>query len=134
VFRVTSHAFIKPYAKLILNIKFLRKVILVELRVNEVSQCRRSHQWIGHVRFEKCSSKLLGRVVCCKPTQKGWACEAESTKRPVSYPQLGVALYSADIVLPHSYLSMLYLCVVHRNHYAKNSSLILGLVISLFLM
>lgn len=49
--RVTSRAFIKPHTKLILNISFLREVILVELWVNEVSQCRRSRQRVGHVQI-----------------------------------------------------------------------------------
>ena len=49
--RVTSRAFIKPHTKLILNISFLREVILVELWVNDVSQCRRSRQRVGHVQI-----------------------------------------------------------------------------------
>ena len=44
-----KRAFIEPYAKFILNINLFREIILVELRVNEVSQCRRSHQRVGHV-------------------------------------------------------------------------------------
>ena len=44
-----NRAFIKPYAKFILNIELFRKVVLVKLRVNEISQCRRSHQRVGHV-------------------------------------------------------------------------------------
>ena len=47
--RVMNRAFIEPYAKFILNINLFREIILVELRVNEVSQCRRSHQRVGHV-------------------------------------------------------------------------------------
>jgi hypothetical protein len=43
-----NRAFVEPYAKFVLNINFFRKVVLVELRVNEVSQCRRSHQRVGH--------------------------------------------------------------------------------------
>jgi hypothetical protein len=42
-------AFIEPNAKFILNINLFREIILVKLRVNEVSQCRRSHQRVGHV-------------------------------------------------------------------------------------
>jgi len=44
-----NRAFIEPYAKFILNINLFREIILVKLRVNEVSQCRRSHQRVGHV-------------------------------------------------------------------------------------
>lgn len=42
-------AFIKPYTKFSLNIKLFRKVVLVELRVNDISQCRRSYQRVAHV-------------------------------------------------------------------------------------
>jgi len=47
--RAMNRAFIEPYAKFTLNIKLLREIVLVKLRVNEVSQCRRSHQRVGHV-------------------------------------------------------------------------------------
>ena len=47
--RVMRRAFVEPYAKLALNINFFRKVVLMKLRVDEVSQCRRSHQRVGHV-------------------------------------------------------------------------------------
>jgi hypothetical protein len=47
--KVMSRAFVEPYVKFILNIKFFREIVLVELRVDEVSQCRRSHQRVGHV-------------------------------------------------------------------------------------
>ena len=53
---VMRRAFVEPYAKFILNINFLREVVLVELRVNEVSQCRRSHQWVGHVSVKNVKS------------------------------------------------------------------------------
>jgi hypothetical protein len=46
---VMNRAFVEPYAKFTLNIKLFREIILVKLRVDEVSQCRRSHQWVGHV-------------------------------------------------------------------------------------
>ena len=53
-------AFVEPYAKLALNINFFRKVVLVKLRVDEVSQCRRSHQRVGHVlKQEELDLKLL---------------------------------------------------------------------------
>ena len=44
-----NRTFIEPYAKFILNIKLFREIILVKLRVDEVSQCRRSNQRVGHV-------------------------------------------------------------------------------------
>jgi hypothetical protein len=53
-------AFVEPYVKLALNINFFRKVVLVELRVNDVSQCRRSHQRVAHVlKQEEFDSKSL---------------------------------------------------------------------------
>lgn len=57
---VMRRAFVEPYAKLALNINFFRKVVLVKLRVDEVSQCRRSHQRVGHVlKQEELDLKLL---------------------------------------------------------------------------
>ena len=35
--QMMNRAFIEPYAKFILNIKFFREIILVKLGVNEVS-------------------------------------------------------------------------------------------------
>ena len=51
--------FVKPYTKFILNKEFFRKVVLVKLRINEISQCRRSHQWIDHV--QKPRSRCSGQ-------------------------------------------------------------------------
>ena len=46
-----SHTFIEPYIEVILDIKFLREIVLMKLRVDNVSQCRRSHQRVGHVQI-----------------------------------------------------------------------------------
>ena len=54
-----SHTFIEPYIKVILDIKFLREIVLMKLRVDNVSQCRRSHQRVGHVQILRKSASVV---------------------------------------------------------------------------
>ena len=71
---MTNHTFVESYAEFILNINFLRKVVLVKLRVNEVSQCRRSHQRVGHV-LVQCEEQLDS-----KRSWPGYLGQADSAK------------------------------------------------------
>ena len=75
-----NRTFVEPYAEFILNIKFFRKVVLVKLRVNEVSQCRRSHQRVGHVLVQR------EEHLDSKRSSPGYLGQADSAKDICSLP------------------------------------------------